>query len=250
MRNTSPASITLFSICFLNARIGSISGECLSHMQKYYPVLLNLKGKNCLVIGSGPVAARKAEDLLDCGASVKVISKQTGSDMKNMDSREGLTIIERPFVESDLDDVFLVIAATGDGILNSNIAGLCNMRGLLINVVDDEKLCGFIVPSTLRRGDLTISVSTSGRFAGLSRKIKNDLEPLFPPCCDDILEELFLLRENVKKNIHQEKERKEFWDKFFNNVNLLDAFNHDQKSIINKIRELSGVLEERCPGTE
>ncbi|MCL5037694.1 MAG: bifunctional precorrin-2 dehydrogenase/sirohydrochlorin ferrochelatase [Chloroflexi bacterium] len=219
-------------------------------MQKYYPVLLNLKTKKCLVVGGGPVAARKAEDLLDCGASVKVISKQIGNDIKNMGSRKGLTLIERPFTEPDLDGAFLVIAATGDGGLNSNIAGLCSKLGILINVVDDEDLCGFIVPSTLRRGDLAISVSTSGRFAGLSRKIKNELEPLFPPCCIDILEALFRLREKVKINIHSEKERKEFWDKFFNEVNLLDAFKHDQKFIISKISELSGGLEERCPGTE
>ena len=250
MKNTSPAVITLFSKCPQHARIEAVPGECLTDMQKYYPVLLNLKRKKCLVVGGGAVAARKAEDLLDCGASVKVISKQIGGDMKSLVHREGLTLIERPFTEPDLDGAFLVIAATGDGELNSNIACLCNKRGILINVVDDEDLCGFIVPSTLRRGDLAISVSTSGRFAGLSRKIKSEMEPLFPPCCIDILEALFQLREKVKKNVRSEKERKEFWDKFFNEVNLLDAFKNDQKSITNKIGELSGGMEERCPGTE
>jgi len=146
---------------------------------KYYPVFLNLNGKQALVVGGGIVAERKIEILLDCGALIDIISKKLTDKLNEFLESGKICRIGESFKENHLDNVFLVIAATNDERLNHKISNIAQTRGLLVNAVDQPADCNFIVPSILRKGDLLIAISTSGKSPSLAKKIRRDLEPQF-----------------------------------------------------------------------
>lgn len=164
----------------------------------YYPVCLDIKNKRCVVVGGGKVAFRKVESLLEAGARVIVISPEIIPALQELVHKES-RFVEAPFVnkithlprEYKSGDIkkgtFLVIAATDDLQLNAKIADEAKRLNLLINVVDAPKLCNFIVPATLRRGNLTISVSTSGKSPALAKKIKEDLQNIYGAEYEDLL---------------------------------------------------------------
>jgi len=135
----------------------------------YYPVFLDLTGRNCL------------ETLLEYGAKVKVISPKLSPEIKKMAEKGAIEAVARQYRKGDLAGAFLVIAATDDTEVNEQVSQEAEQRGQLINVVDDASLSNFIVPSSLRRGEITIAVSTSGQSPALARKIRTELETHFGP---------------------------------------------------------------------
>ena len=147
---------------------------------RYYPAFLDLQGLRCLVVGGGQVGERKVETLLDCGASGP--PGQPGADPRP--GREGSAGARPPagpeFPPEHLEGIFLVIGATDDPEVNRRISTEARSRNLLCNIVDKPRDCNFIVPSQVQRGDLVIAVSTGGRSPALAKKIRQDLENLFP----------------------------------------------------------------------
>lgn len=145
---------------------------------KYYPVLLDLKGKRCLVVGGGAVAYRKTCSLLKAGAKVLVISPVLTRPLLNFSKSKKICYIRSKYHKKFLKNVFLVIAATNKKETNLQISKDARLRGMLVNVVDMPSLSNFIVPAVLSRKDLIISISTSGKAPILSKKIKEDLKKL------------------------------------------------------------------------
>ncbi|MEE9259822.1 MAG: bifunctional precorrin-2 dehydrogenase/sirohydrochlorin ferrochelatase [Candidatus Scalindua sediminis] len=145
-------------------------------MPRFYPVYLDVKGKRCVIVGGGEVAYRKACSLRDAGADVIVISPDTCPEMSN---DKGLMLINKIYDESCLDGAMLVIAATDDEEVNKKVSSDAGKRNIIINVVDRPELCSFIVPSTVNRGDLCISISTGGASPALARNIRKELEGVF-----------------------------------------------------------------------
>ena len=144
-----------------------------------YPIFLNLDDRPCLVVGGGAVAERKVRTLLQCDASVKVISPRlTGALQKLV---EGATIgyLPRGYEAGDLKGAFLVIAASDDPEVNSKVWREASELGVLANVADKPEECNFILPSILRRGGLTLAVGTGGASPALARKLREDLEGRF-----------------------------------------------------------------------
>lgn len=148
-------------------------------MRTYYPILLNLDGRTALVVGGGEVALRKVQTLLKNRASIRVVSQQLTGKLKNLVETGKVTHIGRNFKQEDLDETFLVIVATDDKELNHSISQMALERGLLVNTVDQPEDCNFIVPSVLHRGDLQISISTSGKSPALARKLREQLSGQF-----------------------------------------------------------------------
>jgi len=138
-----------------------------------YSISLNLEDANCLVVGGGTVAFRKVESLLASGATVKVVSPEVAREIENLGEVE---IIRRKFCGDDLEGMFLVISATDNREVNEQVAHAARERGILVNVVDVPDLCNFYVNAQVRRGDLTISVSTAGSSPATARKIREELE--------------------------------------------------------------------------
>jgi siroheme synthase-like protein len=142
----------------------------------YYPIFLNLQGKKCVVVGGGRVALRKVTTLLDCGADITVISPKPHAEISKLFKNKAIRLVRRNYERGDLRRAALSIAATHMKKINRKVAEESKKNGTLVNVVDDAELSDFIIPSSFRRGDLSVAVSTSGMSPALAKKIRAKLE--------------------------------------------------------------------------
>lgn len=167
----------------------------------FYPVTLDLSGKVCLVVGGGQVAERKVRSLLACDAVVRLVSPDLTPILRDL--ADGNKVCYKPdrYQISDLDDVFIVICATGDSEINKRVAADCAARNLPVNLVDQPESCSFFVPSVLRRGDLTVAVSTGGKSPLLARKLRESMEQSYGEQYGEFLELLSQFRRIVLRDI-------------------------------------------------
>ena len=142
----------------------------------YYPILLNIQDKKCLVVGGGEVALRKAQMLLEHGAIVEIVSPVFCPELNQLAKGNAFQAINRAYKTEDLSDALLVVAATDDAKVNEKVAAEARKMGILVNVVDKPDISDFIVPSSFRDGDIIVAVSTSGKSPALARKIRGELE--------------------------------------------------------------------------
>lgn len=176
-------------------------------MRKYYPMMVDLAGRRCLVVGGGAVAERKVTRLLECGADVEVVSPRTTARLAALATAGRIRLRRRPVRPSDLAGAFLVVAATDDAQVNRDVAeGVRAARGL-VNVVDDPGACSFLVPSVVRRGDLTIGISTGGGSPALAKRLRQRLEQTIGPEYGAFLAALRALRERARRVIADPQER-------------------------------------------
>ena len=148
-------------------------------MTNYYPIFVDMEGAEVLVVGGGAVAHRKIENLLEYGAAVSVVSRKLHPDLKLLLAEGRLKMLGSEFVPSHLEGMRLVIAATDDRDTNRKVSAAARARGLLINAVDQPADCTFIVPAVVRRGALTIAISTSGNSPALAAGIRRQIEKSF-----------------------------------------------------------------------
>ena len=166
-------------------------------MARYYPIFARLDGRACVVVGGGPVAERKVAALLDHGASVTVVSPTLTPGLRRLASDNAIMAVLRDYRDGDLAGAFLAIAATGDPAANRAVAREGRRRRTLVNVVDDPEESEFIVPSIVRRGDLTVAISTSGRSPALARRLRAYLESLLPAEYESVLSIVSDVRQEV-----------------------------------------------------
>ena len=144
----------------------------------YYPLFLDLKGKQVLVVGGGPIALEKIVNLLKAGACITVVAEQILPQIRRFSRR--IRFFERAFELADITpDYTLVFGATGDHGLNQTISRFCAQERILCNAVDDPANCHFIVPAIVRRGRLTVAVSTAGVSPLLAKSTKEKLKNVF-----------------------------------------------------------------------
>jgi precorrin-2 dehydrogenase/sirohydrochlorin ferrochelatase len=160
----------------------------------YYPIFVDLKDQGVLVVGGGEVAERKVKNLLSYSCRIYIISSQLTSQLKELVAGDQVQLIDNEALDTILDEVFMVIAATDDSQLNSRIASKAKERGILVNSVDQPQDCTFIVPSIVKAGDLQIAISTAGKSPALAKKIRGELESTFGPEYASFIELLGLLR--------------------------------------------------------
>lgn len=146
---------------------------------QYYPVFLNISGRRCIVVGGGQVALRKVRTLLEHGANITVISPEFCPELNQLAENGEIEARQQGYREGDLAGAFVVIAATDDGAINQQVVREARETGALINVVDDADNSDFIAPSVVRRGDITIAISTAGRSPALARKLRTKVEEDF-----------------------------------------------------------------------
>jgi len=145
----------------------------------YYPIYLNMNGRRCLVIGGGVVAERKIAGLLEVGAKPTVISPQITDVIARWAKDHSIELIARRYQSSDLTEHEIAFVATDDGEVNAQVYSDGRRLGVWVNAADDPAHCDFILPSVLRRGDLTVAVSSGGTSPALSRTIREELELYF-----------------------------------------------------------------------
>ena len=146
--------------------------------KSYYPVFLDIKDRLCIVFGGGEVAERKVLMLLKFGAAIRVISPVTTKKLLRLETSGKITILRRGYNYGDMKDAVLVFAATDNREINSSIKKEGIERGIPVNVVDDPELCSFIVPSIVKKGPITIAISTSGVLPLFSKKLRKEIENL------------------------------------------------------------------------
>ncbi len=144
---------------------------------KTYPInLVNLERRLCVVVGGGAVAARKVTDLLKVNARITIISPQITPELEEHVAAGRVALVQRPYHPGDLHGAFLVIAATNDPDVNHTVAQEAEDLGCLVNVVSEPMLSNFIMPAVVRRGDLTIAISSGGASPGLAQYLRMQLE--------------------------------------------------------------------------
>lgn len=145
----------------------------------YYPIMVDMTGRRCLVIGGGAVAERKVAGLLEVGAAVTAISPQITEKISRWVRQGSIDVLAKDYEPGDLAGYEIVFAATDDSEVNALVSEEAKSHGVWVNAADDAAHCDFILPSVLRRGELTVAVSTGGNSPALSRAVREELESYF-----------------------------------------------------------------------
>lgn len=153
------------------------------------------------------MAARKVESLLDAGAQVKVISPKLTPGLQQMADSGHVRFVARMYQDGDLENAYLAIAATDDPIVNHRVWLEAERRGCLVNVVDDPQQSNFILPAVVRRGDVSITVSTGGNSPALARRLRERIETWIGPEYGVLADLLGELRPELIADFSQGEER-------------------------------------------
>ncbi|MBU0484248.1 MAG: bifunctional precorrin-2 dehydrogenase/sirohydrochlorin ferrochelatase [Proteobacteria bacterium] len=205
---------------------------------EYFPVNLKISGRHCVVIGGGRVAERKAKALLSCGGLITVISPELTSELAALHRAGSLRWIDRHYRSGDLRQAFLVIAATDDPEAQRIIAAEADEYNILLNVADVPKWCNFILPATVSRGDLTVSVSTGGKSPALARKLRRQLELQFGPEYEVLLIILGEVRTKVLKSERSQSDNKQIFEALLHEDFLVWVCNHDWERIDRHLHDI------------
>ncbi len=201
---------------------------------RYYPINLDVQGRECLVVGGGAVGTRKVRMLLKCGARVMVISPNLTKELKDLSEQGAIDVEKRDYHSSDLNGLFLVIGATSNDSINRKISADAEKLNILCNIADLPDACNFILPAIVERGDLTIAISTSGSSPAFAKKLRKDIEKQFG-------EEyaLFLkLMGSIRKKLLEEKHEPEAHKPLFETLitgGLLEVVRENNIEKINRL---------------
>jgi precorrin-2 dehydrogenase/sirohydrochlorin ferrochelatase len=201
---------------------------------RYYPIHLDIRDRHCLVVGGGSVGTRKTETLLDCGAKVTVISPQASVKLQELAQADSISLKNRAYRTTDLESIFLVIGATDDETLNQQISRDADSRNILCNIADRPQVCNFILPSIVHRGDLVITISTSGKSPALAKHLRKNLEDQFGEEYDQFLQLMGSIRKKLLRQSHEPEAHKQLFNQLIND-GLLDLIRGGKKKEINRL---------------
>jgi precorrin-2 dehydrogenase/sirohydrochlorin ferrochelatase len=148
---------------------------------RVFPLFLKLENRACLVVGAGNIAESKIAGLLEADAAVRVIAPEATPQVQSWAQAGNLDWRQRPFQPTDLQGMFLVVAATCSTPVHEEIFAEARRLGVLCNVVDVPDLCDFYYPAVVRRGSLQIAISTAGESPALAQRLRKELEVQFGP---------------------------------------------------------------------
>jgi siroheme synthase-like protein len=151
-----------------------------------FPIFLKLEGRRCLVVGGGQVGTQKIAGLLDAGAEVIVVDPSPAVAVREF---LGSRVVwhQRKYLPTDLDGIYLVIAATSDPEVNQQIYDEAQHHGILANVVDVPPLCDFYYPAVVRRGSLVVAVSTQGESPHLAQRVRDEISQALPEDLEELV---------------------------------------------------------------
>jgi len=164
------------------------------------PLSFNLQNRKILLVGGGKAALEKFYQLKRTGCKLTLVAKKISPDMQNALAGQFNSQVEvlcRPFADEDLENKYMVFSAVDDETVAEQIFRLCRERNILINSADDKARCDFYTNALIDRGSVQVSVSTNGRFAGLSAILRRHLEKVLPDELTDDWEKIYDLRERA-----------------------------------------------------
>jgi siroheme synthase-like protein len=163
-----------------------------------YPVNLLVRGRRCVVVGGGRIAARKIDSLLEAGAVVHVVAPELVEELRAARDEGRITVAERPFESTDLDGAWLATAATSTAAVNRAVFEAGETRRVWVNAADDPSNCSFTLMSVVRQGDLVVTVGTGGRSPALATYLKDHVAQEMGPEWAALLELLSEAREELR----------------------------------------------------
>ena len=198
-----------------------------------FPLCINLEDKSFLVVGSGRIARRKLSAISEFTSNITVISKKGAEGL----AREGIKVVNKCFDDKDLEGFDFVITATGSREQDEAIVAACKSRGIPVNAADDREECDFFLPGIIKRGDLVVSVSTSGKSPAYSKHLREQIEDIIPENIEKVLDIMGELRKILPSKVDSQEER----SKIYNYVmsKLLSIDNLDKAN-------LDEIIEEYC----
>ncbi len=182
----------------------------------YLPIFADLKRRPCLVVGGGDSAWRKTRMLLKAGADVRVIAPRLNADFTAALASQQIKLVGEHFSPSDLDGIFLAIAATERKAINALVYQSANQRQVLVNVVDDTQRCSFIIPSIVDRSPIIVAISSSGKAPVLARLLREKLEALLPQHLGRMATIAGNFRQRLSQTVSSFSARRYFWEQAFN----------------------------------
>lgn len=174
----------------------------------YFPLFMELKDRDCLVVGGGRVAWRKVKVLMDFGARVSVVAPEIISEIGELGPDQ---LLEREFLDDDVWGRILVVAATDDETLNQRISRLCQARSIPVNVVDQIQDCSFIFPAYVKRGEVVAAFSSGGQSPVMTQYLKAQIKPVMTEKLGELAACLGSLRDVVHSSVQTETARKHLY---------------------------------------
>jgi precorrin-2 dehydrogenase/sirohydrochlorin ferrochelatase len=170
-----------------------------------------LNGKDCVVVGGGRVAERKVIRLLECGAQVRVISPELSPGLQQLRDEGRITHTPRHYQQGDVRNAYVVIAATDSPDVNRAVADEADQHKRLVNVANLPERCTLVMPAVMRRGPLSVAVTTSGLSPALAKWVCEELESQFGPEYACFLQMMGEVRERLKRSVANECMRHEMF---------------------------------------
>lgn len=213
----------------------------------HLPIFCQLRQRDCLLVGGGDVAERKARLLLDAGANVTVNALDFTPQFQVWADSQMLTLVQGEFIPSLLDTCWLAIAATDNETVNQQVSDAAEARRIFCNVVDAPRQASFIMPSIIDRSPLMVAVSSGGTSPVLARLLREKLESVLPLHLGQLARYAGHLRARVKQQFASVGERRRFWEKLFVNDRLAQSLANDDRQAVADTTEqlLTEPLEHR-----
>ena len=205
-----------------------------------YPIFLNIEKTPCLVIGGGDVAERKVLSLIEAKAKVTVISPVITDALRKLVKTKKIRHIKRVYKEGDLKGFFLAISATSSLKVNKEVGKEAKNLDILLNVVDNPALCTFIVPSIVKRGDLRIAISTSGKSPYLAKTLRLFLDEMIPREFGVLVNIIGAARNKLLKKGSKNDNKLRIYAKFLNPVFFALLRKKDRQGIDHFLKGLLG----------
>lgn len=207
----------------------------------FLPLFHKLQNRRVLVVGGGEIALRKARLLADAGGTLRVVSPDVVSELRELVEHGAGELVLRGYETGDLQGVSLVIAATDDMPLNAQISQQAQALGIPVNVVDAPALCSVIFPAIVDRSPLIVAVSSGGDAPVLARLIRAKIETWIPATYGQLAGLAKVFRAQVKSLFPDVQQRRVFWEDVFQGPIAESVF-------AGKLGEARRLLEEKLSG--
>lgn len=198
-----------------------------------FPLCINLEDKRFLIVGYGRIAKRKLKAISEFTSNIKIITK----DPTEEELGKGIEIVNKCFDEKDLEGVDFVITATGNREQDEAVVASCKAKGIPVNAADDREECDFFLPGIIKRGDLVVSVSTSGKSPAYSRHLREQIDDVIPDNIEKILDILGKLRNTLPSKVEPQVERSKIYNYVMSKLLSMDDL--DEANV-------DKIIEEYC----
>ena len=214
-----PAQAFAGKECVCQFRKGICDQSCVRDMLEtpLYIAALKLKGRRAVVVGGGDIGLEKVEGLLACDGDVTLVAPDAVPALRELADEGSISWERREYAgATDLEGVFLAIAATNQSEVNIRVSEDAEARSMLVNVVDVPPLCNFILPAIVRSGPLAIAISTAGASPALAKRMKREIADAFGEPYARLAVMLNDARGWAKATLPTYQDRKEFFEGIVN----------------------------------